>query len=119
MFIAQIAQVQSIRALADRVKNDTDLQDNLKLDSISGSQLSRRLKEMSCDFWRTVFTQVARIAMQKTNSHSSAPHADRINIIDASTITLCLNSYLRADYRKAKAGVNLKMDDEARNNKIP
>lgn len=60
MFVAQIAQVESIRALTDRVKNDTELQDNLNLYSISASQLSRRLKEMSSDFWGTVFTQVAK-----------------------------------------------------------
>ena len=35
MFIAQIAQIESLRALADRVTTDIDLQDNLKLDSIS------------------------------------------------------------------------------------
>jgi len=40
MFIAQITQIESIRALADRVKNDIDLQANLRLDSISASQLS-------------------------------------------------------------------------------
>ena len=45
-----------------------------------------RLKEMSSDFWGTVFTQVAKIAVQKTtNSLSAAPNADRIHIIDAST----------------------------------
>jgi len=78
MFIAQIAQIESIRALADRVKNDIDLQDNLKLDSISASQLSRRLKEMSSDFWGNVFTQVAKIAMQKTTNHLSAtPNPDK------------------------------------------
>jgi len=108
MFIAQIAQIESLRALADRVTTDIDLQDNLKLDSISASQLSRRLKEMSSDFWGIVFTQVARIAMQKTtNSLSATPNADRVHIIDASTITLCLNSYLWADYRKTKAGVKI------------
>ena len=108
MLIAQIAQIESIRALADRVKNDIDLQGNLMLDSISASQLSRRLKEMSSDFWGTVFTQVARIAMQKTTKHlSTTPYADRIHIIDASTITLCLNSYKWADYRKTKAGVKI------------
>jgi len=108
MFIAQIAQIESIRALADRVKNDINLQDNLKLDSISASQLSRRLKEMSSDFWGNVFTQVAKIAMQKATNHLSAtPNADRIHIIDASTVTLCLNSYLWADYRKTKAGVKI------------
>lgn len=108
MLIAQIAQIESIRALADRVKNDIDLQGNLMLDSISASQLSRRLKEMSSDFWGTVFTQVARIAIQKTTKHLSAtPYADRVHIIDASTITLCLNSYKWADYRKTKAGVKI------------
>ena len=108
MFIAQIAQIDSIRALADRVRGDSDLQANLKIDSISASQLSRRLKEMSSDFWGTVFTQVAKIAMRKTTNHLSAtPNADRIHIIDASTINLCLNSYLWADYRKTKAGVKI------------
>lgn len=108
MFIAQIAQIESLKALADRVTNDIDLKDNLKLDSISASQLSRRLKEMSSDFWGTVFTQVAKIAMQKTtNSLSATPNANRVHIIDASTITLCLNSYLWADYRKTKAGVKI------------
>ena len=51
MFIAQVAQVESLMALAERVKNDIELQNNLQLDSISVSQLSRRLKEMSSDFW--------------------------------------------------------------------
>ena len=108
MFIAQITQIESIRALAKKITNDIDLQANLKIDSISASQLSRRLKEMSSDFWGTVFTQVAKIAMQKTtNSSSATPNADRIHIIDASTITLCLNSYLWADYRQTKAGVKI------------
>jgi len=50
MFIAQITQIESIRALAEKVTKDIDLQANLKIDSISASQLSRRLKEMSSDF---------------------------------------------------------------------
>lgn len=108
MFIAQIAQIESIRALADKVKNDIDLQANLKLDSISAAQLSRRLKEMSSDFWGTAFTQVAKIVMKETSNHlSSTPNADRVHIIDASTITLCLNSYIWADYRKTKSGVKI------------
>jgi hypothetical protein len=108
MFIAQIAQVESLRALADRVKDDIELQNSLKIDSISASQLSRRLKEMSSDFWGAAFTQVAKVAMQKTTNHlSSTPNADRVHIIDASTITLCLNSFLWADYRKTKAGIKI------------
>ena len=108
MFIAQIAQIESVRALAGKVKNDIDLQEKLKLDSISASQLSRRLKEMSSSFWGSVFTEVAKTVIQKTTNHLSAtPNADRIHIIDASTITLCLNSYLWADYRKTKAGIKL------------
>lgn len=108
MFIAQITQTESIRALAEKVTNNIDLQDTLKLDSISAAQLSRRLKEMSSDFWGTAFTQVAKIVMKETTNHlSSTPNADRIHIIDASTITLCLNSYLWADYRKTKAGVKI------------
>ena len=40
MCVSQIAQIESIRALVDRVTNDIDLQNNLKLDSIGASQLS-------------------------------------------------------------------------------
>ncbi|MFZ5651080.1 MAG: hypothetical protein ACOY4I_09505 [Bacillota bacterium] len=46
--------------------------------------------------------------MQKTTNHLIAtPNADRVHIIDASTITLCLNSYNWADCRKTKAGVKI------------
>ncbi|TEB11044.1 IS4 family transposase [Pelotomaculum propionicicum] len=108
MFIAQISQTESIRELAGNVKNNIDLQDALKLDSISASQLSRRLKETSSSFWGSVFTDVAKVVIQKTTNHlSSTPNVDRVHIIDASTVTLCLNSYLWADYRKTKAGVKL------------
>ncbi|OPX86901.1 MAG: Transposase DDE domain protein [Pelotomaculum sp. PtaB.Bin013] len=43
--------------------------------------------------------------MQKTVG--TTPSAERIHIIDASTITLCLSSYKWADYRKTKAGVKI------------
>lgn len=107
MIIAQITQTESLAALADKVKNDIDLQVNLKLNSISVSQLSRRLREIKSSFWGDVFSQVAKIVMQKTTNHCATPNVDRIHIIDASTITLCLNSYRWADYRKTKAGIKL------------
>ena len=106
MFIAQITQTEALRALAEMLKDNTDMQESIKLDSISASQLSRRLKEINSDFWGTVFSQVARVVVQKTTNHA-IPHAYRIHIIDASTITLCLNSYKWADYRKTKAGVKI------------
>jgi len=107
MFIAQICQIESISAVATTVKNDIDLQNTLGIESISASQLSRRLKAISSDFWETIFTQVSKQATRAVANLSPLPKADRIHIIDASTITLCLNSYLWADYRKTKAGVKL------------
>lgn len=106
MFIAQITQSEALRELAEMIKNNTDLRESIKLDSISASQLSRRLNEISSDFWGIVFSQVTRVVVQKTTNHA-IPHTDRIHIIDASTITLCLNSYKWADYRKTKAGVKI------------
>ncbi|KJS17989.1 MAG: hypothetical protein VR69_02415, partial [Peptococcaceae bacterium BRH_c4b] len=66
MFIAQITQTEALRALAEMLKDNTDMQESIKLDSISASQLSRRLKEINSDFWGTVFSQVARVVVQKT-----------------------------------------------------
>lgn len=107
MFIAQITQAESLRALAKKIKGNTDLQDSIKLDSISFSQLSRRLGKINSDTWGTAFSQVVRVVIQKTNHLDAIPQADRIHIIDASTITLCLSSYRWADYRKTKAGVKI------------
>lgn len=108
MLIAQITQVESYRGIADKIKNNVDLQKKLELNSISSSQLSRRLREIKSSFWGTVFTEIARIVTGKTTNHLSAtPNADRIHIIDASTVTLCLNSYKWAEYRKTKAGIKI------------
>lgn len=107
MFIAQINQVESLRALSAKVSNDINLQNAIALESISAAQISRRLKNISSDFWAAVFTNVAQLVTMKTTGNNQLPKGDRINIIDASTIILCLNSYLWADFRKTKAGVKI------------
>ena len=107
MFIAQICQIESLRAMSAKVSNDTELQNVLGIGSISSSQLSRRLKDINSDHWGTVFTQVASKTMQASKKSNPLPHASRIHIIDASTITLCLNTYRWADYRSTKAGVKI------------
>jgi len=68
--------------LADKIKNDIELQENLKLDSISVPQLSRKLREIKNDFWETVFSHVAKVVIQKTTNLSTTPYADRIHIMD-------------------------------------
>jgi len=107
MFVAQICQVESLRALSAKVSNNDELQKVLGINSISASQLSRRLNNIDYDHWGTVFTQVASITRKASKKSNPLPFASRINIIDASTITLCLNIYRWADYRSTKAGVKI------------
>jgi len=105
---AQITQTESLAKLAGTIKSNLELQEILRLESISASQLSRRLKAISSSHWEKIFTQISKYLLQKTGCHlNNLSNSDRIHIIDASTITLCLSEYKWADYRKTKAGVKI------------
>ena len=108
MIFAQINQTESIAALSGSIRANPDLQNAIKLESISTSQLSRRLKETDSSFWEKVFTQVTtHILPANTPQAWKANNSNRIRIIDASTITLTLSNFIWADYRSTKAGVKI------------
>jgi len=105
---AQITQAESLTKLSNTIKNNVELQKILGLQSISVSQLSRRLSAISSNCWETMFNQTVAYLLQKTGCQlNKLSNSDRIHIIDASTITLCLNHYRWADYRKTKAGIKI------------
>ena len=108
LFIAQLCQTESLRALSVKVKNDLELQRILELDSISASQLSRRLRDIKDSFWADTFTAVSKEALRHTrpNAHRE-PKGNRIHIIDASTIALCLSKFMWADFRSTKSGIKI------------
>jgi hypothetical protein len=108
LIIAQISKIESLRELAGKVKNDLALQKIVKLDSISASQLSRRLRDIKSTFWADTFIAVSKATLVKTAAFAyREPKENRIHIIDSSTISLCLTKFRWADFRKTKSGIKL------------
>lgn len=108
LVVAQMTQTESLQDLADKIKQDKNLQKALNLTSISASALSRRIRNINCDIWAQIFCSVARNTTLSMSSKANCePKNYRINIIDASTIILCLEKYLWAEYRSTKAGIKI------------
>ena len=108
LVIAQMTQTESLIALADKITQDEYLQKALHLTSISASALSRRIRSIHHDSWAQIFSSIARNTTRSMAAKASCEPKDyRINIIDASTISLCLSKYLWAEFRGTKAGIKL------------
>ncbi len=76
--------------------------------SISASTLSRRIRKIDHSVWAQTFSVLSHNTTKQLVSKASYEPKDyRINIIDASTISLCLTKYLWAEFRGTKAGIKL------------
>lgn len=83
---------------------DDQLQKAVNLDSISISQLSRRLNDMNPDLFQSLFLDLVG------QIHAKTHYTKRImplKIIDSSTLPLNLTNHRWAKFRKTKAGVKL------------
>jgi hypothetical protein len=108
LVVAQIIQTESLKDLADTIAQDKNLQKALHLTSISASTLSRRMRNIHHDLWAQTFSSVScNLTKSMASKANSEPKDYRINIIDASTISLCLKKYLWAEFRGTKSGIKL------------
>lgn len=103
LLFAQLEEIESLHALSDCLFDD-QLQKGVGLNSISISQLSRRLNGINPDLFQKLFLDlVAKI-------HAKTQHTKRVmplKIIDSSTLPLNLTNHKWAKFRKTKAGVKL------------
>ena len=103
LLFAQLEEIESLHALGDCLFND-QLQKGIDLDSISISQLSRRLNGMNPDLFQRLFLDlVAQIHAKTHYTKLIMP----LKIIDSSTLPLNLTNHKWAKFRKTKAGVKL------------
>jgi putative transposase len=103
LLYAQLEEVESFHELTTRLFDD-QLQKEIDLESISISQLSRRLNGMSTDIFQRLFLDLVSQIREKT-------HYTKLNmplkIIDSSTLPLNLTNNRWAEFRKTKAGVKV------------
>jgi IS4 transposase len=103
LLFAQLQEIESLHALGDCLFDD-QLQNGIDLDSISISQLSRRLNGMNPDIFQLLFMDlVAQIHAKTHYTKLVMP----LKIIDSSTLPLHLTNHRWAKFRKTKAGVKL------------
>jgi IS4 transposase len=103
LLFAQLQEIESLQALGDCLFDD-QLQKGISLDSISISQLSRRLNGMNPDFFQRLFLDLV------TQIHAKTHYTELVmplKIIDSSTLPLNLTNHRWAKFRKTKAGVKL------------
>ena len=103
LLFAQLQEVESLHALSDCLFDD-HLQKEIDLDSISISQLSRRLNGMNPDLFQRLFLDLVIQIHAKT--HYTKPIMP-LKIIDSSTLPLNLTNHKWAKFRKGKTYIML------------
>ncbi|WP_400247462.1 IS4 family transposase [Niallia sp. JL1B1071] len=106
LLYAQLHETESLRALSDAVFSD-DLQCATGLNSISFSQLGRRINTIPTEFFQTIFLDLVAQIHKKTDFEKRRKISTPLKIIDSSTLPLNLTNHTWAEFRKTKSGVKL------------
>ncbi|MCP1143174.1 IS4 family transposase [Lysinibacillus endophyticus] len=106
LLYAQLHETESLRALSDAVFSD-DLQRTIGFESISFSQLGRRINTIPTEFFQTLFLDLVSQIHQKTDFQKQRKTTTPLKIIDSSTLPLNLTNHKWAEFRKTKSGVKL------------
>lgn len=106
LLYAQLHETESLRALSDALFSD-DLQRVTGVESISFSQLGRRLNQIPTEFFQRIFLDLVAQIHQKTDFHTRRKTTTPLKIIDSSTLPLNLTNHKWAKFRRTKSGVKL------------
>lgn len=106
LLYAQLHETESLRALSDAVFSD-DLQKEIGFQSISFSQLGRRLNQIPTSFFQEIFLDLVAKIHVKTNFQKRRKITTPLKIIDSSTLPLNLTNHKWAKFRNTKSGVKL------------
>jgi hypothetical protein len=104
--LAQLDQAKGLRVISSSLHNE-DLKKSINLESISHSQLSRKLRDISPDIIKSLFNEIVRRVGSAVGVKRVSEELQRLYLIDSSTISMCLSLYNWAKFRKTKSGVKL------------
>jgi hypothetical protein len=106
MVYAQLEQLQGLRDISNAL-NDDKFSEKIELDSISASQISRKLRNIDPDITKILLKSITQKTSKEMGSKNPVQSIGCIYLIDSSTISLCVSQYKWAYFRKTKAGVKL------------
>jgi hypothetical protein len=104
---AQLKQLPSLKMISFKVRHKKKLQQELGLKSISKSQLSRKLSDLSPEIFKAILHQLVQQIHREFGEKQGNDLLGKIHLIDSTTITFCLNQYRWASFRNTKAGVKI------------
>jgi len=106
MVFAQLEQLQSLREISGTLQNKS-LRRAIDLESISFSQLSRKLKNTVLETVQSLFKDLVRQVGIETGFKPIRQELGRLYLIDSSVVSLCLSRYRWAKFRKTKSGIKV------------
>lgn len=106
MAYAQLEQQQGLRDISNSL-NDVELSNALDLDSISASQISRRLQNLSPIALRMLFRRAVWEISKDIGNDAITRELGRLNLIDSTIISLCLTQNRWAAFQQTKAGIKV------------
>jgi hypothetical protein len=103
---AQVDQVKSLREISNSLNCDA-LSQFINQNSFSASQFSRRLRDLPTRVPEILFSGVINKLGRQIGCEAVRQNIGRLNLIDSTTISLCLSDYKWAKFRRTKSGVKL------------
>lgn len=104
---AQLHQRRGLREIMRELQNDEDFQQAIGITSISAAQLSRKNNKLDPEIVQEILCGLITKLHALQSPGFSAGRVGVVKAIDSTTISLCLNKYKWAEFRKTKAGVKL------------
>ena len=101
---AQLTQAPALRNISNSLNND-DLSQEIELDSIAASTISRRLRWLRTEVLQMLFKSLVTHFGRKNGFANIEKQLGHIYLIDSTTISLCLTKYPWAEFGKTKSGV--------------
>src|SRR5699024_12329422 len=83
------------------------LQRSTELNSISTSQLGRRLNKVPTSFFQSLFLDLVSQIHEKTHFNTRRKVTTPLKVIDSSTLPLNLRNHQWAEFRNTKSGVKI------------
>ena len=104
--LAQLKQHKGLREISISL-NDDAISGAIGLESISFSQISRRLASLPTEAFEKLFKHLVTKSIAKTGLKAVEQNLNRLHLIDSSTISLSLTRYPWAEFRRTKSGIKL------------
>lgn len=106
LLFAQLNETKSMRDVHLKLFSD-ELQQVTGVESISFSQLGRRLNQIPTEVLQQVFLELVGQIHEKSHYAQRRKITTPLKIIDSSTLPLNLNNHKWAEFRKTKSGIKL------------